>query len=306
MSDTDNQSCIIRPESSALKAHIQVERPQNAIKIIHLRSLLSMPGSGVAMATCLRRRSCLQSCFSIQQRSVASRFKVAPPCRELITWRNEQALAAPEKCLGEQRLPGGEAGCRGNQPIQNVFVRVGKPRLGRYCILCSAAENCWKKTEILDRCFAQQSSHPACYLCSSKKLKFLRIRLFCNFYMYRRGQNDVSLHVGVGRDRCIPPEASIHKTSLHQGATHTLGDWHWPNDLLLTGDTTGYAGRASCIFNIVKCSHRSHMQLDTPLTLGPWFRRRKFTSQFTKNKWAAQTFENIPPLPHQSDSFIPH
>lgn len=29
---------------------------------------------------------------------------------------------------------------------------------------------------------------PVCYLCSSKKLEFHRIRRFCNFYMYRRAK----------------------------------------------------------------------------------------------------------------------
>lgn len=100
---TDNQSWISKPKIVHWKC---IKYAKNDFKIIHLRSFLFMPGSGVAMAICLWSPSCLQSCFSIQQWTVASRFEVAPPCRELITWRNEQALAVPEKCLGEQRLLG--------------------------------------------------------------------------------------------------------------------------------------------------------------------------------------------------------
>lgn len=182
MNVTDNQSCIIRPKSCPLKAYIQVKCPQNAIKIIHLTLVLSMPGSSVAMAACLWRQSCLQSCFSIQQWSVALRFEVAPPCRELITWWNEQALAVPEKCLREQRLLGrgtmwhqstySKLLCNGGQsPFQKVLYIVQHCRN-----LLEENWNCW--------CIRGRSS-PACYLSSSKKLKFRWVRRFCNFKMYR-------------------------------------------------------------------------------------------------------------------------
>lgn len=149
-----------------------------------------MPGSGVAVATCLWRPSCLQSCFSIQQWSVALRFEVAPPCRELITWQNEQALAAPEKCLGEQRLLG-RVRMQQQSPYSKTFVMVGNPRLESYCILCNAAESKWKKTENLEVCvlLMRLCYRPGCYLFSGNKLKHLWIRCLSTLYTYRRSES---------------------------------------------------------------------------------------------------------------------
>lgn len=179
------RAALSDPKSSALKAHTQVERPQNAIKIIHSRLVLSMPGRALlpwqrAFGDDLVCRAVFQSSGEVWRRGLKWHLPVESLLPEGM---NKRSLRRKKKKKSRgAKVAGGDAGRGGNQHIQKRLCNGGQAPLRKVTYRCAALQKAaGRKCEIRRHVCNLQT----CYLCSSKKLKFPPIRLFCNFYMSR-------------------------------------------------------------------------------------------------------------------------
>lgn len=187
---TDNQTCVITQRTKTLQAKGCMDRNEYPLLYeitlnCHKDQSLEIgtiqirgQSASVAMTTWLWKQSCLQSYFSIWQWSGPSRFVVVPPCRELITWLNEQALAMSEMSRGAK--PAGSGRCvtainhwKVSREGWLISVRMSCIVGGRIQMVCDTVHTVSTIFFLLTLSSVRKEKEELCCLCAGVKMSGL-------------------------------------------------------------------------------------------------------------------------------------